>query len=62
MEAVYTPPTNVLLRSWVNGLIGLVVPFYGLVDILFIFGSERRCLHDLIAGTVVVKPNDEIVY
>jgi len=26
-----------------------------LVDILFIFGKERRCLHDLVAGTKVVK-------
>lgn len=53
--------TNVLLRSWVNALLGFV-PFYGLVDILFIFSSDRRCLHDLIAGTIVVKPNDEVVY
>ena len=32
----------------VGGLIGLV-------DILFIFGKERRCLHDLLAGTRVVN-------
>jgi len=32
---------NVLLRIIVNGLIG-VIPFYGLVDILFIFRSDRR--------------------
>lgn len=47
----------VLLRILVNGLIG-AVPFlgvlYSLVDILFIFGDSRRCLHDLIAGTKVV--------
>ncbi len=46
--------TNVLLREIVNGLIG-IVPFYGLVDILFIFSEERRCIHDHIAGTRVVK-------
>ena len=46
---------NVLLRLIVNGLIG-ISPFYGLVDILFIFRSDRRCIHDLIAGTQVVYP------
>ncbi|MDD5055060.1 MAG: RDD family protein [Candidatus Peribacteraceae bacterium] len=45
---------NVLLRTIVNGLIGMV-PFYGIVDIFFIFREDRRCIHDLIAGTVVVK-------
>jgi uncharacterized RDD family membrane protein YckC len=34
------------------------VPFVGgllaLVNVLFIFGEERRCLHDLVAGTRVV--------
>ena len=47
----------ILLRIVVNGLIG-AVPFigaiYSLVDICFIFRDDRRCLHDLIAGTKVV--------
>ncbi|MBC7815371.1 MAG: hypothetical protein IAG10_00565 [Planctomycetaceae bacterium] len=43
-----------VLRSLVNGIIGAVVPFYGLVDILFIFGDEHRCLHDQLSGTYVV--------
>jgi uncharacterized RDD family membrane protein YckC len=47
-----------LLRMLVNGLIG-AVPFLGLIysltDILFIFREDRRCIHDLIAGTKVVK-------
>ncbi|HEX2860993.1 MAG TPA: RDD family protein, partial [Lacunisphaera sp.] len=47
-----------LLRLFVNGLIG-AVPFlgmiYSLVDICFIFRDDRRCIHDLIAGTKVVK-------
>ncbi len=43
-----------ILRSFVNGLIGSVVPFYGLIDICVIFGEEHRCLHDQIAGTYVV--------
>jgi len=44
---------NVLLRLIANGPIGNK-PFYGLVDILFIFRSDRRCIHDLIARTQVV--------
>ena len=47
----------VLLRVIVNGVIS-AVPYlggiYGLVDILFIFREDRRCVHDLIAGTRVV--------
>jgi uncharacterized RDD family membrane protein YckC len=46
------------LRIVVNNLIGNV-PFlgalYALADPLFIFGEERRCLHDLLAGTKVVE-------
>ena len=47
-----------LLRALVNGLI-VGIPclgaIYALVNVLFIFGDERRCLHDLIAGTKVVE-------
>ena len=35
-------------------LIPFVGMWYALVDSLFIFGEERRCLHDRIAGTRVV--------
>ena len=42
------------LRNVVNGLLG-IIPLYGLVDILFIFGQRRQCIHDLIADTIVVK-------
>jgi uncharacterized RDD family membrane protein YckC len=42
------------LRNVVNGVLG-VVPLYGIVDMLFIFGESRRCLHDKIADTIVVK-------
>ncbi len=49
--------TNVLMRNVVPLLIGFV-PYlggvFGLVDTLFIFREDRRCIHDLIAGTVVV--------
>ncbi|MES2935460.1 MAG: RDD family protein [Pseudomonadota bacterium] len=36
-------------------IIPLVGPIFSLVDILMIFGTDRRCLHDLIADTKVVK-------
>jgi uncharacterized RDD family membrane protein YckC len=42
------------LRNVVNGVLGLI-PLYGLIDALFIFGESRRCLHDHIADTIVIK-------
>jgi uncharacterized RDD family membrane protein YckC len=42
------------LRNVVNGLLS-VIPLYDLVDVLFIFGEERQCLHDKIADTIVVR-------
>jgi uncharacterized RDD family membrane protein YckC len=42
------------LRNVVNALIG-IVPLYGLIDHLFIFGESRQCLHDKIADTMVIK-------
>lgn len=47
-----------LLRAVVPGLIGMI-PYLGfifsIVDICFIFRADRRCIHDFIAGTKVVK-------
>jgi uncharacterized RDD family membrane protein YckC len=45
---------NVLIRVLANGVLFLA-PGYFLLDTLFIFRSDRRCLHDLLAGTVVVE-------
>lgn len=49
-----------VLRGLVIGMIGSI-PIFGwiftLVDICFIFRSDARCIHDLIAGTIVVKLN-----
>jgi uncharacterized RDD family membrane protein YckC len=42
------------LRNVVNGLLG-IIPLYGLIDVLFIFGETRQCLHDKIADTIVVR-------
>jgi len=44
----------VFMRSFVPALLGFI-PFFSLLDILWIFGEESRCLHDLIAGTCVVE-------
>jgi uncharacterized RDD family membrane protein YckC len=41
-------------RNVVNWLLG-IIPMYGLVEVLFIFGEERKCLHDKIADTIVVE-------
>lgn len=40
--------------NWIPSAIPLIGSFYGLIDSLFIFGARRRCIHDLIADTVVV--------
>lgn len=39
---------------WLVALIPFVGGIAALVDVLFIFGEDRRCVHDLIAGTKVV--------
>lgn len=49
--------SGVVMRNWIVAAMGMV-PYAGscvsLVDALMIFGDERRCLHDLIAGTKVI--------
>jgi uncharacterized RDD family membrane protein YckC len=46
---------GVLLRILVPQLINQTCSLFGLIDVLWIFGEERRCLHDLIAQTVVIE-------
>jgi uncharacterized RDD family membrane protein YckC len=48
--------SNYLVRSLLNTFLSLTV-VYLIVDITFILRSDRRCLHDLMAGTVVVDVN-----
>jgi uncharacterized RDD family membrane protein YckC len=45
--------TLILKRNILNGLLG-IIPLYGFVELLFIFGEKRQCLHDRIADTIVV--------
>jgi uncharacterized RDD family membrane protein YckC len=42
--------TNYALR-----LVPMLGPLYGLVDVLMIFGDQRRCCHDYLADTIVVR-------
>lgn len=48
----------VLLRVWVMGMVqglaGGCGSILGLVDVLFIFREDRRCIHDHLADTKVV--------
>lgn len=37
------------------GLVPVAGQFMPMVDVLFIFRKDRRCVHDLIAGTQVLK-------
>ena len=51
---------NVLKRGLLNGLLSLV-PGYFLVDSLFIFREDHRCVHDMIAGTCVIQDDAPVV-
>ena len=46
------------MRGFVPGVLG-AIPYIGwaftMVDICFIFRDDHRCVHDLMAGTRVVK-------
>lgn len=50
---------HVVGKSLIIGLIPIVnivfLPIYSLIDNLFIFRKDRRAIHDLIAGTRVIK-------
>ncbi|MCC9631929.1 RDD family protein [Blastopirellula sp. JC732] len=35
--------------------IPVIGPIAGIINVLMIFNQEKRCLHDFIAGTIVVK-------
>jgi uncharacterized RDD family membrane protein YckC len=50
--------TLLLLRSLPISIVSqipVVGPWLGVFDVVFIFRKDRRCLHDYVAGTVVVK-------
>ncbi len=45
------------LPVWVVTLIPVLGPWLALGDVLAIFGNDRRCVHDYLAGTKVVNIN-----
>lgn len=44
-----------LLRNLLPGFINAACGLFSIVDALFIFNDDRRCIHDMIADTKVVK-------
>jgi uncharacterized RDD family membrane protein YckC len=49
----------IFLRNVVPGLVNSACSAFGLIDALFIFNNDRRCLHDVIADTKVVQVNPD---
>jgi uncharacterized RDD family membrane protein YckC len=53
------PAAHIIGLRYGSGYLLTAVPvvgwLYGLIDALMIFGQDRRCLHDRIAGTIVIK-------
>lgn len=51
--------SDILVKRYLPYFLFPYIPFIGLlvnvINLLFIFGKQRRCLHDRIAGTKVVK-------
>ena len=46
--------TNVMMRCILNQVL-CFFPFYGIIDLLFIFSPQNRCMHDRLAGTLVIR-------
>jgi uncharacterized RDD family membrane protein YckC len=54
---------GVLVRSWAVGAIASIPTIggiFGLIDALYIFGAEHRCLHDVMAGSKVVMVESSV--
>lgn len=40
---------------WLIGIVPYLGGLYSIIDALFVFNADRKCIHDRIAGTKVVK-------
>jgi uncharacterized RDD family membrane protein YckC len=47
--------SNLIWRRNVITWVLNIIPLYGFVEVLFIFGESRQCLHDKMADTIVVE-------
>jgi uncharacterized RDD family membrane protein YckC len=48
--------TNFVMRYFLVGVINaFTCGIFSLIDILFIFGQDKKCLHDQMAGTIVIQ-------
>jgi uncharacterized RDD family membrane protein YckC len=45
----------IIMRFLVGQFLMGIIPLYGLVDALFIFREDSRCVHDLVATTKVIQ-------
>ena len=56
---------NIIFIRWIFFEILSVLP-YGtiivLTDALFIFRKNRKCIHDMLSGTVVAQETDDLIY
>ena len=56
---------NIIFIRWIFFEILSVLP-YGtiivLTDALFIFRKNRKCIHDMLSGTVVAQQTDDLIY
>ena len=46
---------TVLMRSFLPAIINAFCSLFSLIDALFIFREDKRCLHDLMAETIVLR-------
>ena len=55
------PLWHIVLRRYLPVSVATMVPLVGnlaaIADALFVFRKDRRCVHDLVAGTVVIDAN-----
>jgi uncharacterized RDD family membrane protein YckC len=46
---------SVVIRLWLVNLINVVFPVFYLIDVCLVFFEDRRCVHDIMASTRVIR-------